>query len=86
MWILIDSGAEENFVAENFLEGTRGLSVKAGRPLVLRLPDGSSGRKIDQVLNCSLRIVQTGTEECVTHVSLRVAPLNSKHDVYLGQP
>lgn len=84
MWILIDSGAEENFVAENFLDGTRGLNVKTGRPLVLKLPDGSSGRKIDQVLNCSLRIVQNGTEACVTHVALRAAPLNSKYDVYLG--
>ena len=84
--ILMDSGAEENFVAETFLARTSGLNVKTGRPLVLKLPDGSSGGNITQVLNCSLRIVQNGAQECVTHVALRVAPLNSKYDVYLGQP
>jgi len=60
----MDSGAEENFVAENFLTKTSGLNVTTGRPLGLKLLERSSGRSIDQVLNCSLRMVQHGTLEC----------------------
>ena len=60
----MDSGAEENFVAENFLTRTSGLNVTTGRPLVFKLPERSSGRSIDQVLNCSLKNVQHGTLEC----------------------
>jgi hypothetical protein len=37
--ILMDSGAEENFVAENFLTKASGLNVTTGRPLGLKLPE-----------------------------------------------
>ena len=52
---------------------------------MLKLPDGSAGRNINQVLNCSLRLVQDEAQEFMTDVSVRVTPLNSEYDVYLGQ-
>eukprot|EP00889_Picochlorum_renovo_P006500 jgi/Picre1/33530/NNA_008853.t1 len=83
--ILMDSGAQNNFVSEKFVQTWGVRTVRTPQSLSLRMADGTMGTS-DQMVCQKLVILQEDAPKFVDKVQLHVANLNNSYDVLLGQP
>jgi hypothetical protein len=83
--ILMDSGAQDNFVAESFVQA-HGIKTVRVSPMSITMADGTANGTWDRAVDRKLVILQEDAPKFVSKVMLRVAPLNNSYDVLLGQP
>ena len=83
--ILMDSGAQNNFVSEKFVQTWGVRTVRTPQSLSLRMADGTMGTS-DRMVCQKLVILQEDAPKFVDTVQLHVANLNNSYDVLLGQP
>jgi hypothetical protein len=83
--ILMDSGAENNFIAEKCVRAGGMKTTRAPQPMKVRVADGTESSS-DRIVNAKLVIFQEDAPRFIDKVQLHVANLDNNYDVLLGQP